>query len=227
MAGISSFSRALAVAATISCTALPGCGIASAPIKNAPRVVATPRSGELTITSQATDSIGDVTPVYVSIANGTDTSRSIVPSQIFALDRSGSRVAPLPPGEAARQAGGAGKLKAVLTSAAVSGAAVGAVGAAVGAIAGAALGAPGTGAAVGGAAGVGSGIVHGATLGQSEARIQAREQLNSLALPGGEVRNDFTVSGYVFFPTGDYREIEMLMVNGETGNTEVIRQPWR
>jgi hypothetical protein len=39
------------------------------------------------------------------------------------------------------------------------------------------------------------------------------------------VRRDFTVSGYVFFPKGDYKQLQVLLVDGETGNTEVDRAP--
>src|SRR5262249_8524743 len=127
---------------------LAGCAVASAPIKDTPQVVATPQNGQLTAGMQAAKAIGGVEPVYVSVANGTDEPRAIVPSQIFAINEVGERVAPLPPGEAARQAGGAGELKAALSSAAVSGAAAGAVGAGLGAIAGAGLSGAGTGALV-------------------------------------------------------------------------------
>jgi hypothetical protein len=202
-----------------------GCGIASAPIKDRPKIVATPRSGELTVAAQSGEAIGDVQPVYVSVANGTDTPRSLVPNQIFALDSAGNRIAPLPPGEAARQVGGEGKLKAALVSGAASGAMAGAMGAALGAIAGAVVGAPASGAAVGAAFGAGSGIISGVGAGQGESRVQAT-QIDALSLPGGEVRKDFTVSGYVFFPKGDYSDLEMLMVNSETGNTEVVKRPW-
>ena len=49
--------------------------------------------------------------------------------------------------------------------------------------------------------------------------------MTALALPAEDVRQDFTVSGYVFFPKGDYKRIQMLLVDDETGNTEVISQP--
>ncbi|HEY2665028.1 MAG TPA: hypothetical protein VGI47_11850, partial [Candidatus Binataceae bacterium] len=140
---------------------LVGCAVADAPINDRPNVVATPQKGEMTVTSRASAAVGNVTPVYVSIANGTDTPRKLVPGQIFALDDNGDRVAPLPAGEAARQAGGAGALKASLKSAAVGGAGGAAVGSAVGAIGGAILGHTVTGAAIGGATGLGSGIIRG------------------------------------------------------------------
>ena len=213
--------------------AVAGCGIASAPIKNAPQIVATPQQGQLNVTTQPGAPIGDVQPVYISVANGSDVPRSIVPSQIFALNDSGARIAPLPPGEAARQAGGSGELKAALTSGAVGGVAEGALGAGLGAAIGSVvnefsgIGGAASGAIVGAAFGGGSGIVSGVQNGASKADQQANAQLGALALQGGEIRHDFTVSGYVFFPKGSYHEVEFLLVNQETGDTEVMREPWR
>lgn len=215
-----------AFAILVVCATAIGCGIASAPLKDTPIVAATPKPGELSIASQAKPPVGSIVPVYVSVANGTDIPRAIVPSQVFALDENGQRIAPLPAGEAAREAGGTGQLKSALTSAAVSGIGAGAVGAALGAAAGAALGSPGAGAAIGSAYGGGEGILAGAPRGQDEAKYQANQQIGALALQGGEVRKDFTVSGYVFFPKGTYKEIELLLVNSETGNTETIKEPW-
>jgi hypothetical protein len=202
-----------------------GCSIAPAPIKDAPHIVATPASGQLTVTSEPSKPIGDVLPIYVSVANGTDYPRAIVPSQIFALNDAGSRVAPLPPAEAARQAGGAGELRAALLSAGASGVVEGAIGAGIGAIAGSLISSGSTGAALGGAIGGGSGALNGAMSGPAKADAQANTQLTALALPAQDVRRDFTVSGYVFFPKGDYKRIQMLLVDDETGNTEVINQP--
>ncbi len=207
--------------------ALGGCGIAQAPIAHTPNVVATPEQGQVAISVQAAPTVGEVTPVYVSVANGTDTPRSIVPSQVFALNEAGERVAPIPPGEAARQSGNSGELKAALKSAAVSGVAAGAVGAGLGAAVGSAFGAAGSGAIVGSAYGAGYGMLHGAERGQSKADQQANQQIEALALRSEEVRHNFTVSGYVFFPKGHYNQVEMLLVDRETGNTEVVREPWR
>jgi hypothetical protein len=202
-----------------------GCAIAPAPLKDTPHIVATPTSGQLTVSTAPVKAIGDVLPVYVSVANGTDSPRAIVPSQIFALNDAGSRIAPLPPAEAARQAGGAGELRAGLLSAGASGLIEGAFGAGLGAIAGSLIHSGGTGAAIGGAIGTGSGAINGATTGPAKADAQASTQMSALALPAQDVRRDFTVSGYVFFPKGDYKRIQMLVVDDETGNTEVINQP--
>ncbi|MGH7815260.1 MAG: hypothetical protein ACREQI_14800 [Candidatus Binataceae bacterium] len=221
---VARFARILAFAAAI---AIAGCAVAPAPIEHTPNVVATPQQGQLSISVRAAPSVGEVTPVYVSVANGTGTPRSIVPSQVFALNYAGERVAPLPPGEAARQAGNANELKGALESAAVSGAAAGAVGAGLGAATGAAFGNVGPGAIVGGAWGAGYGMWRGAEKGQESADRQANQQIRALALKPEEVRRNFTVSGYVFFPKGSYRQIEMLLVDRETGATQVVREPWR
>jgi hypothetical protein len=213
--------------AAVSALVFSACIFAAAPIKDRPQVVATPQSGQLSVTSTSATAIGDVQPVYVSIANGTDAPRTVAPSQIFAMNDAGDRVAPLPPGEAARQAGGAGELKAALTSAAASGAVEGTVGAGIGAIAGSFLSSGATGAALGGAIGGGSGLITGATSGRDKADAQARDQLSALALEPGDVRQDFTASGYVFFPKGDYKQIQFLLVDAESGNTEVINRPWK
>jgi hypothetical protein len=206
--------------------AFSACAVASAPLADRPKIAATPVSGQLSVVSQASEPIGDLIPVYVSIANGSDVGRTIVPSQIFAIDQDGDRIAPIPPGEAARQAGNTRSLGAAVKSGAVSGALEGAFGAAVGAIAGAFLGGTATGAALGGAVGAGSGAVQGVMMGPGAAQGQANAQIGSLALAGGDVRKDFSVGGYVFFPSGSYQSLELLVVNDETGGTETITLPW-
>ena len=215
---------AVAIAALIACW---GCGFASAPIKDTNQIVATPQPGQLTVSVQSHPTVGQVVPVYVSVANGTDMPRAVVPSQVFAINQAGERVAPLPSGEAARQAGNAGELKAALTSATVSGAAAGAVGAGLGAAVGSGFGAVGTGAIVGTALGAAEGIFRGAEKGQSKADEEARAQIEALALKPSDVNHDFTVSGYVFYPKGSYQQVELLLVDRETGDTEVVKEPWR
>jgi hypothetical protein len=217
--------RAVALASVAA--ALFGCGVARAPIDTTPSVVATPAQGQLSISVAAKHSVGSVTPVYVSIANGTDFPRAVVPDQIFALNSAGERIAPIPAGEAARQAGNAGELRAALTSAAVSGVGASAVGAGLGAAVGSAFGAAGTGAIVGSGYGGAYGLVEGARAGQSRSDQQAASQIHSLAMQPADVRKNFTVSGYVFFPKGIYSQVEVLLVDRETGDTEDFRQVWR
>jgi len=218
------FRRRLAMA--LLAVSISGCAVGKPPIEQTSQVVATPIQGELTVALNKASAVGEVTPVNVSIANGTDISRSIIPSQIFAINQSGQRIAPLPPGEAARQAGGAGELKAAIESGAVSGVAGGALGAGLGAAVGAVTGGIGPGAIIGAATGAGWGIFSGAQRGQDRADQQAAAQLGSLALPQEDVAHNFTVSGYVFFPKGEYQQVQILMINRETGDTEVVTRPW-
>src|ERR1700680_2996557 len=77
---------------------IAGCAVAPAPIAHTPNVVATPEQGRVAVSVAAAPTVGEVTPVYVSVANGTDAPRSVIPSQIFALNNAGERVAPLAPG---------------------------------------------------------------------------------------------------------------------------------
>lgn len=224
MGGFRSVSRRVMV--VLVAVSLSACSVASAPIAQTSQVVATPIQGELTVAVDKKPNVGEVTPVNVSVANGTDISRTVIPDQIFAINQSGQRVAPLPPGEAARQAGGAGELKAAVMSGAVSGAAGGALGAALGTAVGAVTGGLGTGAIVGAATGAGWGAFSGAQRGQDRADQQAAAQLSSVALHQEDVAHNFTVSGYVFFPKGEYQQIQILMINRETGDTEVISRPF-
>jgi len=218
------FCHRLAIAlATVSISA---CAVAKPPIQQTSQMVATPVQGQLTVAVNKAPSVGEVIPVNVSVANGTDITRSVMPSQIFAINSSGQRVAPFPPGEAARQAGSAGELRGALASGAVSGVAGGALGAGLGAAVGAVTGGIGPGAIIGAATGAGWGMFEGASRGQDRSDSQASAQLSALALHQGDVGHNFTVSGYVFFPKGDYQQIQMLMINRETGDTEEVTRPW-
>ena len=88
------------------------------------------------------------------------------------------------------------------------------------------FGSPGAGALIGSAFGGGWGVFRGAERGQSKADQQANQQIEAVSLKPEEVRKDFTVSGYVFFPKGQYNQVEMLLVDRETGDTQVVREPW-
>jgi hypothetical protein len=218
----------------VALIAIGGCAVAPAPIAHTPNVVATPQPGRLLISVQAAPTVGEVVPVYVSVANGTDDTRGVVPNQVFALNDVGERIAPLPPGEAARQAGNAKELEGAMQSGAISGVGGAAVGAAAGAIAGSAgnsgngwgLGSPGSGALIGTGFGGGWGVFQGAERGQTKADQQANQQIDALALKPEEVRQNFVVSGYVFFPKGSYNQVEMVLIDRETGATQTLREPW-
>ena len=83
-----------------------------------------------------------------------------------------------------------------------------------------------TGAVLGAALGGGQAGIQGAMAGQQKADQQAATQLNALALQQTDVRRNFTVSGYVFFPKGDYKQLQFVLVDGESGDTEVVSRPW-
>ena len=220
--------------ALLGAIALGGCGVAPAPIAHTPNVVATPQSGELVISVQAGQSVGEVVPVYVSVANGTDDTRSVVPSQVFALNEVGERVAAIPPDEAARQAGNAKELQGAMQSGAISGVGGSALGAAAGAIAGAGgnssggwgFNSPSSGALVGTGFGGAWGVFSGAPAGQGKADQQANQQIAALSLRPEDVRHEFVVSGYVFFPKGSYQQVELMLIDRENGETQTIREPW-
>lgn len=226
-------------AAALIVLSISACAVAQPPIERTPQVVVTPVQGELSVAVSKAPTVGEVAPVNVSVANGTDIPRTVVPSQIFAINQSGERVAPLPPGEAARQAGGAAELKAALASGAVSGVAGGAVGAGLGAAIGAVNGTDrgstswfgsnggvGPDAMIGAATGAGLAIFSGVPRGQDRADQEAAAQLGPLALPQQDVGHNFTVSGYVFFPKGEYQQIQLVMINRETRDAEVVTRPW-
>jgi hypothetical protein len=79
---------------------------------------------------------------------------------------------------------------------------------------------------VGAAIGAGYGGLEGVSRGPDRAREQANQQLTALALQHQDVRRDFTASGYVFFPKGDYKQLQLLLVDSETGDTDVLSEPW-
>jgi hypothetical protein len=224
----------LKLLALLAAIAIGGCGVAPAPIAHTPNVVATPQSGQFVISVLAGQSVGEVVPVYVSVANGTDNTRAVVPSQVFALNEVGERVAPLPPDEAARQAGNAKELQGAMQSGAISGVGASALGAAAGAIAGAAdnsssgwgFSSPSSGALFGTGIGGAVGVFSGAQAGQTKADQQANQQIAALSLKPEDVRRDFVVSGYVFFPKGSYQQVELVLIDRENGGTQTIREPW-
>ena len=225
---IAFFWKAAALGVLTGCAiGVAGCAVSPAPIKQTKQVVATPHQGQLSVSVEAAPTVGDVQPVFISVANGTDSTRAVVPEQIFALDSTGSRVAPLPPGEAARQAGNANELKAVLASGAVSGVAGSAVGAGLGTAAGAALGSTVAGTVLGSVIGAGTAMFRGAERGQDRSDQQAQQQIDALSLKPQDAARNFTVSGYVFFPKGTYEQVEILLIDKETGDSQTIREPWR
>ncbi len=80
----------------------------------------------------------------------------------------------------------------------------------------------GAGAAASGALGGVVGGVGGAMAGGQAAREEAGSQLRTYALPDRDVESGYSVTGYVFYPAGDYVAVE-TMLRDEEGNPETIR----
>src|SRR5262249_1801028 len=142
------------------------------------RVALTPPKDDVAVLARAGQPIGQVVPVDVSIANGTDEPYMVDPAQVFAIDDQGQRILAVPWAEAIEEAGDANRLKAALTGAGKS-AAVGAIagvaiGAALGVAVGALLGAPGEGAVYGAAMGGGYGAAMGGVSGGMQGQVAAR-----------------------------------------------------
>lgn len=179
-----------------------------------------PEPGKLSVRATAPRPIGPAQPVAVAVTNGRDDPLRLDPQQIFASSDSAERVLPLAPAEAAPLARGHG------APGAVRGGAVGALtggllGAVAGAISGAIQGGIGAAVAVGSAVGAAVGAIGGVIGGSREpapevAAFEERAR-NSATLAQG-----FSATGYVYYPAGSYRSLEMLLVDERSG--AVIRE---
>lgn len=213
---------------------LVGCATSARPLPTTKRVALTPPPDDLEIRAQVGEPIGEIVPVDVSIANGTTEPYMVDTTQVFAIDEHGERVIPVPTSEAILEAGDSNSLKAGLTGAgksAAAGAVTGAVvGAALGAGAGALVGVPPVGAAFGAAIGGGIGAATaggaGAVAGQAAARVDADTQINALCLKSGEAHPNYSVNGYVFFPRGTYRGVQVTLLNVETERARTLTADW-
>jgi hypothetical protein len=224
----------VALLLAIALMMISGCAVSAPPIDDTPRVAMTPVKDQVVVSASPSNLVGSMVPVDISIANGTPEPRLLVPSQIFAINEHDQRIIPMPPSEAIRAATKANALKAGLKGAAKNaafGAAAGAVtggaiGAAVGTIVAEPIEGMALGAALGGAVGGTQGAVVGGVQGQAIAYHDAESQISSLALQQSEVHPDYTVNGYVFFPQGNYKGVQVVLLNQETHQTDTILVPW-
>jgi hypothetical protein len=186
-------------------------------------VLDAPKAG-ITLLAMPVKPVGNVQPVYLSIANGTGHPISETQALIYMQRTDGNRVAALPLSEAVAQAGGAAGLTSSFETAASYGVPVGVVSAAVGAAAGAALTSgswTGTrnGMLIGGAAGATLGATVGMVEAHTAAEQRANEQILAFSLHAtdpdhctqsdqtGCILPNATSSGYVFYPRGDYDRV--------------------
>jgi hypothetical protein len=182
--------------------------------------IPTPEAGRIGIRARSADHLGDVQPIAIGLTNGTSTSLRLDPRQIFAL-RGDERIASLPPGEAARRAGGR-RMPGAVRGAAVGAASGGVLGALGGLISGAIQGGIGTAVAVGSAVGAGVGAVTGVfTGGRHEAPDVTG--FEDRALPASTLEPGFSSTGYVYYPAGTYERLEILLAEpGAAVRTERV-----
>src|SRR5262249_50589620 len=143
--------------ALVLALALAGCAARhAAPTLTAPA----PETGKVLVVAQNAPTIGSAQPIAVAITNGTEEVLHGDPRQVYTTSGTGDRIAPLPPAEAARRAGGQ-HLPGAIRGGVMGAAGGGVLGAIGGAIAGAIQGGIGLAVAAGTAAGAGVGGVGG------------------------------------------------------------------
>jgi hypothetical protein len=209
------------------CAVLSGCSANGAVNTPSPlpiaKVAATPIQGKATIIAVPAKAVGNIQPIYVSIANGTTSPMLESSGEIFALGADGNRVPTLPPQEAATQAGGsAGLASSVETAtayaapAAAGGAATAAIGSAVSG--GSLLSGSLIGSAVGLVIGAGTGLYQA----HAAAETRAQEQVQNLSLKPTTIPPNGTESGYVFFPLREYQKVQAVLGDTEAGSAITI-----
>ncbi len=228
------FSQIVGSLALLIGLGISGCATTWRPIADTPRVALTPSKGEITMAARPGKPIGDLVPVDVGVANGTDEPYRIEPDQVFAINEQGQRIMPIPADQAIVVAGNANALKAGLVgagkSALVGGLAGAASGAAIGAAVGMILASPAQGAligaAMGGSVGAAGGGIFGGLQGQAAAHHDAENQISSLSLQPRDANPNYSVNGYVFFPKGTYTSVQMNLLNEETHQSETRSSSW-
>ncbi len=195
----------------------------------APRaVVPETVTSELRVSGTEARQFGDMVAVGIGVSNGSRDDYVINADRVLAVDAAGNRIAPLSVAEAARQAGGATALKAGLEGAGGSALLTGLLGAIPGAIIGAAQGG-GSGAGKGAAIGAGIGIAVGAVGGFYESKTKTEQQiidqLGGLYLGEKVSKPGIPVSGFVFFPAGQYQGVRVVAVDKASAEVKDIYGP--
>jgi hypothetical protein len=195
----------------------------------APQAVVPPTApSELRAASTVGQRFGHMLAIGVGVSNGSTADYVITADRVLAVDAAGHRIAPLSVTEAARQAGGATALAAGLQGAGGGGLLAGLLGAIPGALIGAARGG-GRGAAEGAAVGAGVGIVVGAVAGFYESKTKTEReimaQLGDLYLGAKTAKPGLPVSGFVFFPEGQYTGVYVIAVEQPSGLVREIHGP--
>ncbi len=205
--------RSLAVVALVAGCATHGPGPALP--------VPAPEAGRIRIAARAGAPSGGVSPVAVAVTNGTRATLRLDPRQLYVGDDQGARIAPLAPDDAARRSGGHAAPGVVRAAAfgAATGSVLGAVG---GAISGAIQGGVGLATAAGSAVGAFFGLIGGVV--QGHAATADPGPWNDAALRDASLAPQFSASGWVYYPRGAYRTLEVLLAT-DTGEVERVVTP--
>jgi hypothetical protein len=211
----------------LACVVLNGCSANGAVNTPSPLTIAkvapTPIQGKASIVAIPAKPVGNVQPVYVSIANGTDSPMLESSGEIFALGADGNRVPAIPPQEAAIQAGGSPGLASSVETAAAYSAPAAAGGAATAAIGSAFSGGSLlSGSLIGSAVGLVMGAGTGLYQAHAAAEERAQQQIQSLSLKPTTIPPNGTESGYVFFPLGEYQKIQAVLGDTEAGSATTV-----
>jgi hypothetical protein len=192
----------------------------------APQAVVPPTvASELRAASTVAKQFGSMVAIGVGVSNGSATDYLVTADRVLALDRAGNRLAPLSVTEAARQAGGASALVAGLQGAGGGALLAALVGAMSGALIGASKGSAKEGAMVGAGLGVAVGAVAGFYDSKSKTEQEIIRQLGDLYLGAKTSKPGLPVSGFVFFPAGEYTGITVIAVEQPSGIVKEIPGP--
>jgi len=190
---------------------IAGCAARQPP----PLPVPPPEPGRVTVVARAVPPTGHVQPIEVAVTNGGPEPLRLDPRQVYVLDESEARFAPLSPAEAAREAGGR-RLPGAVRRGAVGAATGGVLGALGGAISGAIQGGIGAAVAIGSAVGAAVGAVAGVFGGGGEAGPDVAG-FEARALRATTLASGLSTEGYVYFPAGRFRMLEILFARDDVG----------
>jgi hypothetical protein len=203
-------------------------GCVSKPVTAPRAVVPETAPSEIRVAATPAKRFGDMVAIGVGFSSGDPGTYTVSADRVFALDRAGNRIAPLAVEEAVRQAGGATALVAGLKGAGGGALLAGLLGAIPGAIIGAAQHG-GSGAGTGAAVGAGIGVAVGAVGGFYESKTKTDEetaaQLRGLYLGEKTLETGLPVSGFVFFPSGDYSGVRAVVVEKATRQVKEVAGP--
>jgi hypothetical protein len=212
------------IALTLAVT-LAAIGCAKKPVTAPRAVVPETVSSELRVAGTQAKQFGDMVAVGIGVSNGSTKEFVINADRILAIDAAGNRIAPLSVEEASRQAGGTEALVAGLQGAGGGALLAGLLGAIPGAIIGAGQGGA-AGAGKGAAIGAGIGVAVGAVGGFYESKTKTEQeiiaQLGGLYLAEKISKPGIPVSGFVFFPAGEYSGVRVVAIDKSSGAVDDV-----